>query len=124
VLYFDKMPDARLAPQTMRDSLLFYSRFRTWPVFDASTGLCTGWREPLRVDEVRVEDHLIEHEVADRHSLAVLIDRLSAQSIRIDRPCWELHLVRIKSGTCPSICFFACLLIIPANCMCIKVVRV
>jgi hypothetical protein len=92
----------------VQQSLLFFTRFRARPEFDAQ-GVCIGWQEAPAPEQIRVEDHITEHRVQNKAAERALVEKLSVAPIRTDRPYWELHLVTVDQGTQLLFHFLFCL---------------
>jgi hypothetical protein len=141
VLYFARAAPAaeRVAP-AVRRALLFYSRFRARPEYEAAsagspatgdstttttanatadTGRCVGWHEPAREDAFDIDAHIVRHAVATRAELHALVERLAAASIRVDRDgCWELHFVNVAESEGMHACVCVVIFCRPVFCLC------
>jgi hypothetical protein len=59
-----------------------------------------GWTKLLPAKEVKVEEHLSDHTFDTRTLAMEFVDQMSTESMRLDRPLWEMHFLNIKDGTC------------------------
>ncbi len=72
-------------------------RFRSIP--EIKNGLCVGWTKLLPAKDVKVEEHLVDHTFDSRALAMQFVDQMSTESMRLDRPLWEMHFLNIKDGT-------------------------
>lgn len=94
-----RIPDLRTVENCLRSSLCFYSRFRSIPEYSADGSVMLGWKKPVDAATINVLEHVILKTLPSRAELMAYVDALSVQSIRLDRPLWEIHLITLQDGS-------------------------
>ena len=91
VFEVENAPKGDALRKFVADAFLFYTRFRSKPEYSSDGSIMKGWVEV----NVNLEEHVKELNMENREEMQAFVDEQAAQSVRLDRPLWELFVIRV-----------------------------